>query len=53
MDFSLTGDQVLIRDAVREACARFPGKYWRDLEAHGEYRPLGGNVGGERLDRGL
>src|SRR6516165_8703229 len=37
MDFSLTGDQVLIRDAVREVCARFPGKYWRDREANGEY----------------
>ena len=30
MDFSLTPDQVLIRDAVREVCARFPGQYWRD-----------------------
>ena len=37
MDFSLTGDQVLIRDAVREVCAEFPGQYWRDLEANGEY----------------
>src|SRR5262249_60048001 len=37
MDFSLTPDQVLIRDAVREVCARFPGQYWRDLEANGEY----------------
>ena len=37
MDFSLTPDQVLIRDAVREVCARFPGKYWRDREANGEY----------------
>jgi acyl-CoA dehydrogenase len=37
MDFSLTGDQVLIRDAVREVCARYPGRYWRELEAHGEY----------------
>src|SRR5215831_15895866 len=37
MDFSLTPDQELIRDAVREVCARFPGRYWRDLEAHGEY----------------
>src|SRR5215468_3488435 len=40
MDFSLTGEQVLIRDAVREVCARFPGKYWRDLEANGEYPAL-------------
>ena len=37
MDFSLTPDQVLIRDAVREVCTRFPGKYWRDREANGEY----------------
>src|SRR5215467_12735936 len=40
MDFSLTPDQVLIRDAVREVCARFPGKYWRDREANGEYPAL-------------
>jgi len=33
MDFSLTDDQLLIRDAVREVCAGFPGQYWRDLEA--------------------
>jgi len=37
MDFSLSADQVLIRDAVREVCAGFPGRYWRDLEANGEY----------------
>src|SRR6266567_3929478 len=37
MDFSLTGDQLLIRDAVREVCAGFPGRYWRDLEAGGAY----------------
>src|SRR5262249_42280298 len=37
MDFSLTPDQLLIRGAVREVCARFPGQYWRDLEAQGEY----------------
>src|SRR5256885_6122599 len=37
MDFSLTGDQLLIRDAVREVCAQFPGRYWRDLEASGAY----------------
>ena len=32
MDFSLTGDQLLIRDAVREVCAGFPagtGAIWR------------------------
>ncbi len=27
----------MIRGAVREVCARFPGEYWRTLEAHGEY----------------
>src|SRR5215471_272306 len=37
MDFSLTDDQLLIRDAVREVCAGFPGQYWRGLEATGEY----------------
>src|SRR6266702_4546760 len=37
MDFSLTGDQLLIRDAVREVSAQFPGRYWRDLEARGAY----------------
>src|SRR5215510_5503973 len=37
MNFSLTPDQMLIRDAVREVCTRFPGKYWRDREANGEY----------------
>src|SRR5437763_1335739 len=35
MDCSLTGDQLLIRDAGREVCAGFPGQYWRDLEAAG------------------
>jgi len=37
MDFSLSEDQLLIRGAVREVCARFPGEYWRRLEAGGEY----------------
>jgi acyl-CoA dehydrogenase len=37
MDFSLTGEQLLIRDAVRDACAPFPGEYWRRVEASGEY----------------
>jgi acyl-CoA dehydrogenase len=37
MDFSLTEEQFRIRDAVREVCARFPGKYWRALEASGAY----------------
>jgi acyl-CoA dehydrogenase len=37
MDFSLTDDQVAIRAAVREVCARFPGEYWRKLEETGAY----------------
>jgi acyl-CoA dehydrogenase len=37
MDFSLTDDQRRIAEAVREVCARFPGSYWRGLEAAGEY----------------
>ena len=37
MDFSLTDDQRAIAAGVREACARFPGEYWRDLEATGAY----------------
>ncbi len=38
MDFSLTGDQVLIRDAVREVCTQFPGSYWRGLEGKARTR---------------
>jgi acyl-CoA dehydrogenase len=37
VDFSLTEDQVAISAAVREVCARFPGEYWRELEAAGAY----------------
>jgi acyl-CoA dehydrogenase len=37
MDFSLTNDQRTIAGAVREACAAFPGEYWRGLEAAGAY----------------
>jgi acyl-CoA dehydrogenase len=37
MDFSLTEEQLRIRDAIREVCARFPGTYWRELEASGAY----------------
>jgi acyl-CoA dehydrogenase len=37
MDFSLTEDQLRIRQAIGEVCARFPGSYWRGLEASGEY----------------
>ncbi len=37
MDFSLSDDQLTIRDAVRGVCARFPGEYWRELEKTKEY----------------
>lgn len=37
MDFSLTEDQLAIAAAVREVCAGFPGRYWRELEATGAY----------------
>ncbi|HVH65243.1 MAG TPA: acyl-CoA dehydrogenase family protein [Candidatus Acidoferrum sp.] len=37
MDFSLTSDQQRYREAVREACARFPDSYWRDLDARNRY----------------
>lgn len=37
MDMSLTEDQIVIREAVRDVCARFPGEYWRGLEASGAY----------------
>ncbi|MFF5212249.1 acyl-CoA dehydrogenase family protein [Streptosporangium sp. NPDC000396] len=37
MDFQPTDDHQAIRLAVRDVCARFPGQYWRDLEANGEY----------------
>ncbi len=31
------GEERLIRDSVREACAAFPGEYWRGLEETGAY----------------
>ena len=37
MDFSLSDDQLTIRDAVRDVCTRFPGEYWRELEKTKEY----------------
>jgi acyl-CoA dehydrogenase len=30
-------DHVEIRESVRALCARYPGDYWRNLEAAGEY----------------
>jgi acyl-CoA dehydrogenase len=37
MDFTLTEEQQAIRTAVRELCARFPDRYWRELDALREY----------------
>jgi len=37
MNFSPNADESLIRDAIRDVCAEFPGAYWRELEARGEY----------------
>lgn len=37
MDFSLTEDQAVIGQAIRDVCAKFPGPYWRDLDTSGEY----------------
>ena len=35
--FALGDDFPEIRDSVRKICARFPGAYWRDLEARQAY----------------
>lgn len=37
MDFIFSKDQQVIRDAVRDLCSRFPGEYWRSLEASNAY----------------
>ena len=37
MEFGLSEDQLAIRDAVRDVCQKFPGEYWRGLEASGAY----------------
>lgn len=37
MNFDLTEEQSMIRKQVRELCARFPAKYWRDLDKRREY----------------
>ena len=37
MDFRATPEQHTIRDAVRALCARYPDRYWRDLDARGAY----------------
>ena len=37
MDFSLSEEQLAIRDAVRGVCRDFPGEYWREREEKGDY----------------
>jgi acyl-CoA dehydrogenase len=37
MNFSQSADESLIRDAIRDVCAEFPGAYWQELDASGEY----------------
>jgi acyl-CoA dehydrogenase len=37
VDFSLTEDQEAIAQAIRDVCTKFPGQYWRELEASGAY----------------
>jgi acyl-CoA dehydrogenase len=37
VDFSLSGDQVAIAEAIRDVCAKFPGRYWQELEEDGAY----------------
>jgi acyl-CoA dehydrogenase len=37
MNSSPNADESLIRDAIRDVCAGFPGAYWQGLEASGEY----------------
>ena len=37
MNFELTEEQNLIRNAVREICGKFPAKYWRDCDSKKTY----------------
>jgi acyl-CoA dehydrogenase len=37
MNFAPNDDHLLIRDAIRDVCAGFPGAYWQQLEASGKY----------------
>jgi acyl-CoA dehydrogenase len=37
MNLSLTDEQRALRDGVSEICKRYPGEYWRDLDARREY----------------
>ena len=37
MDFQITEEQQLIRDAVRKVCSGFPDEYWADKDAQHEF----------------
>ena len=37
MDFSLTDEQLAIRDNVAALCAKFDDEYWRDHDRTGEF----------------
>lgn len=37
MDFHITEEQQLIRDAVRKACAAFPDEYWAEKDSAHEF----------------
>src|ERR1044072_1967073 len=34
---SLTDEQRALRDSVHDVCQRYPGEYWRELDAKREY----------------
>ena len=37
IDLALTDDQRALKAGVTEICKRYPGEYWRDLDASREY----------------
>lgn len=37
MSIRSTEDEDIIREAIKQVCAGFPGEYWRELEATGAY----------------
>ena len=37
MDFTLTEDQVQLREEIRKVCQDFSDPYWREVDAKGEY----------------
>ncbi len=37
MDFALTDDQELIRDAVAKVCADYPDEYWAEKDQHHDF----------------